>query len=257
MCNSPDGGSDSQPPCELLPWDGEHFGCVVALVRGSRLGAKRAQEVDRWCREHRVDCLYLLADARDSETARIAAQHGHRVVDVRLTFEHELEGLGGAAWHSPGPCSVRLASEDDLPALRPLAASSHHDSRFYFDGCFAEDRCDELYVKWIERALRDPGFELLVPVLEERPIGYQAIRLPGVEGGRLDLVALDPRHQGRGLARHLLVSALRRLAELGADRVLTSLQARNVASLRAHERIGFVVERTEVWHHKWYGPDDA
>ena len=252
MPGSPDGEPGQPSPCELLPWDTRHFGRVIAKVRGDELDAARATRVDRWCREHGVECLYLLTDASDAETDRVAAHNGYRVVDVKLTSIHELDGLGPAPWHSPGPISVRLASADDLPALRPIAASSHRASRFYFDGGFGEDRCDKLYVAWIERALREPEFELLVAELDGQPIGYHAIRLPGVDPGRLDLVALHPAHRGNGLSEHLLCSSLRRLKKSGADVVLTSIQARNISSVRAHERIGFVAERAEVWHHKWY-----
>ena len=245
--------SGQGPPCEPLPWDSEHFGLSIAEVSGGALSEERAAAADAWCAEREVDCLYLLASADDAETARVAARHGYRVVDVRLGFRHDLDDLGDLPWHSPGPVSVREASEQDLDVLRPIARTSHRSTRFYFDGRFPAERCDELYVSWIERALADPGRELLVAEVDGEPAGYQALRRPGHEPARADLIALDPAHRGRGLGRALLLSSLRRMREQGAPSVATAMQARNVGPVRGHERAGFVLERAEIWHHKWYG----
>ncbi len=186
----------------------------------------------------------------------MAAKHEFRVVDVRLNLGHDLGGLGAEPWHSPGPLRVRLGAAEDLRTLRPLAARSHRSTRFYFDGRFPRDRCDALYERWIERALAGRDRELLVADLEGAPIGYQAITLPEGGTGRVDLIAVSPEHRARGLGRALLLSALRRLRALGAHRVVTAMQARNALAVRRHEDVGFVIELTQVWHHKWYrGPD--
>lgn len=254
--------SRPEPVCEPLPWDSEHFGLAIAEVAGGTLGEERAAAADEWCEERGIDCLYLLAAAEDAESSRVAARHGYRAVDVRLGFRHDLERLGERPWHSPGgdevrrdspgTIEVRRASEHDLEALRPLARSSHRTTRFYFDGRFAADRCDELYVRWIERAVADRGRELLVMVADGEPVGYQALRLPGPEPARLELIALDPVRRGRGLGRALLLSALRLLRDRGAPSVATATQARNVGPVRAHERVGFLLESAGVWHHKWF-----
>lgn len=243
---------ERNPAFETLAWDSEHFGLAIARVRGPRLDLELAQAAQRWCLDRGVDCLYLLADADDAETARVAARHGFRVVDVRLNLRHDLSGLGSEPWHSPGTLSVRRAEDRDLPGLARIAAASHRTTRFYFDGNFPAERCDALYVRWVERAFADPEHELLVAELEGEAVGYHALRLPGPEPARADLIAIDPRHRGRGLGAELLRSSLRLLRDLGAERVATAMQARNTGAVRGHERDGFLLESTQVWHHRWY-----
>jgi hypothetical protein len=41
-------------------------------------------------------------------------------------------------------------------------------------------------------------------------------------------------------------------ADVSALETWTILSARNVPSIRLHERVGFLTERVQVWHHKWY-----
>lgn len=249
--------ASSHAACERLDWDSEHFGLSIARLLGPTLDEAGATAADRWCEEQGIDCLFLLADSEDAETARVAARHGHRVVDVRLNLDHDLQGLGAEPWHSPGPIAVRQARAEDLEALAPIAASAHTTTRFYFDGGFPAERCDALYVRWIERAHEDPGRELLVAELDGAPIGYHALALPSAEPARADLIGLDPGHRGRGLGAALLLSSLRLLRERGADRVVTAMQARNASAVRGHERAGFVLESTQVWHHRWYGGADG
>lgn len=239
-------------PCELLPWDSAHFGLTIARVCGGRLNAAEAAAIDCWCLDEGVRCLYFLADSDHPETLRAAATCGFRVVDVRVTLAHGLEGLGEHPWAAPGPVSVREASEKDLPTLRALAARSHRSTRFYSDGGFPSERCDELYARWVERGVRDPDYTVLVPQLGQALAGYHVIRMSTGGTGHLDLIAIAEDESRRGIGGALLLSALRFLADRGAVRAVTATQSSNVASIRLHERAGFGIQRSQLWYHKWY-----
>jgi ribosomal protein S18 acetylase RimI-like enzyme len=238
-------------PCELLEWDSEHFGFPIGRVAGDTLTPERAETIDDWCLDQGIRCLYFLADADDAETARVAAGHGYRVVDIRVTVRHSMEGL------SQLPVSplvtVREADEGELGYLRLLAARSHRGSRFYFDGGFPRERCDLLYEAWVERGFRDPDRTLHVAIVDREPAGYMVFAPLGPEReGHGELGAVDERHRERGVGVALHVAMLRTLASRGAVSHLGVLSARNLAVIRLHETLGFQTERVEVWHHKWY-----
>ena len=145
------------------------------------------------------------------------------------------------------------ASEAEADYLRALAAESHRGSRFYFDGGFPVERCGALYGAWIERGLRDPERNIRVAALEGKPAGYQVVGPPAPDGTRrLELLAIDPHHHRRGIAPALLLSAMRMLESEGRAETWTILSSRNVASIRVFERLGFLTDRIDVWHHKWY-----
>jgi GNAT superfamily N-acetyltransferase len=67
-----------------------------------------------------------------------------------------------------------------------------------------------------------------------------------------ELLAVDERHRGKGVAMGMLASSLRWLAEQGALRHRGVHSARNVGPVRYHERLGFLTDEVESWFHKWF-----
>lgn len=242
-----------RPPCEVLEWDSGLFGFRVARVLGANLDREAAARVDDWSRANEVRCLYFLADQEDDETFRVAAESGFRVVDLRITIRRSLEGVADLPFEGPDGMDVDEATEAEVGYLRALAAESHRGTRFYFDGGFPVERSAALYEAWIERGFRDPERNIRVAALDGKPAGYQVVGPPAADGTRrLELLAIDPHHRGRGIAPALVLSAMRLLESEGKAKTWTILSSRNVASIRLHERLGFLTDRIEVWHHKWY-----
>jgi len=241
-------------PCELLDWDSRHFGFPIARVAGYALDAERARAIDEWCGDRGVRCAYLLADAEDDETARIAEQHNYRRVDERVTVRRSMEGVEKLALGGPEEMEIREATERELDSLRDLASRSHEGSRFYVDPGFPRERSDALYAAWVERGLRHPDHGLLVAMLGAEPAGYMVYSRRIFDGeGRGELGAVDERHRGQGIGRALHVAMLRRLRRRGAVTHRGILSGSNGPILRLHDRLGFWRDATEVWHHKWFG----
>jgi ribosomal protein S18 acetylase RimI-like enzyme len=236
-------------PCELREWDSDFFGFPIARVREPALDPETAGAIDDWCAEHGVRCLYLLLDGDDPDSARIAAEHDFRRVDVRLTLRHDLEGVPEADPDVP----VRDAEERDVPALAKLAAESHRDSRFYHDVGFPRERCDSLYATWVAEAVPDPGRWVFVREVEGEAVGYQVVTPPGEDGiARMEILAVHGSHQREGIGRNLLFAGLRRPRSEGAVAVETATQERNRVSVDTHLALGFKCTKREAWHHRWF-----
>jgi dTDP-4-amino-4,6-dideoxy-D-galactose acyltransferase len=238
-------------------------------VRDGRLSRESLARIERWVAREQVECLYLLADAADFETAPLAEAAGFRLVDVRVTLERRT----GAAWHGeagPGaggerrePAAdpsllVRPAVPADLPELRRIAAASHRDSRFYHDPHFGRARCDELYATWIEKCCADPAGAVLVAELKDKPCGYITLDVAaGGEGriageGRIGLFAVGEAAQGRGVGGLLIAAAFDWFAGRGAGTVSVVTQGRNVRAQRIYQRFGMLTRSLELWYHRWW-----
>jgi dTDP-4-amino-4,6-dideoxy-D-galactose acyltransferase len=281
------GGEPERDVGELLAWDTRFFGHRIGRLRARRLDGELLEKARRWCRSEAIDCLYFLADAADAATAPLAEADGFRLVDLRITLEGGVEavlepprepqppaGAGSDPAASLPAAEVRSACERDIPALRRIAAASHHDSRFYGDPHFARQRCDELYATWIENSCRaGQATAVLVADLGQGPAGYITCQLVDfdhsqegdgrkVDGGsrghgQIGLFAVAGEAQGRGVGGLLIASARHWFAAHGVWRLSVVTQGRNIRAQRIYQRHGLLTRSVELWYHKWFRRGEA
>lgn len=237
-------------PCEYLTWDSEFFKLRIARVIGNRLTPERSLAVFAWSRQHQIDCLYFLADCEDSGTVAEAARRGFLLTDIRVQFEMPLVP-DSTPVDDAGP-RVRPFQPGDLDSLRAMAANSHRDTRFYFDGNFLREQCDELYATWIQRSTEDFADAVFVAEHGGKPAGYISCHLKG-EDGSIGLIAVHSNAHGQGLGFALVRAALAYFRAHGMRRALVVTQGRNIASQRLYQRAGFRTESVGLWYHVWPG----
>ena len=234
-------------PCEFLPWDTEFFRSRVGRVNANRLTVAGMRAALDWCKKNRIDGLCFLADSADSQTIRIAERNRFALVDIRVTLECLVQSDSG---REDG--RIRLYHPDDLPALREIAEGAHHDSRFYSDYNFRRELCDEFYRTWITRDCE--GYAQAVFVAEDggEPAGYISCYLGENRIGRIGLIGVAQRSQGKGLGTALIERALHWFAQQRIVVVSVVTQGRNVQAQRLYQRAGFVTANVQFWYHRWF-----
>jgi len=237
--------------CRFLEWDSRFFGINVGRVNAARLAKEQMSGLLEWCRGQRIDCLYLLADPEHQETAQLAADHSFELVDIRLTLEHP--SVDASRAKSPSlPGGIRRFQASDLPALREMAGRLYEDTRFFFDRRFPRERSEELYRIWTQRSCENPQMQVLVAE-SERVEGYLSISRGDNNGvGQIELIAVEPSAQGRGVGRALVTAALNEFANQRMTRARVVTQGRNVRAQRLYQRCGFVTESLQLWYHLWF-----
>jgi dTDP-4-amino-4,6-dideoxy-D-galactose acyltransferase len=238
--------------CRILEWDSEFFGLRIASLGPVALTENGLTRVVEWCRTQRVECLYVLSDSNDANGIRLLEDAGARVVDVRMTFDRAMSGS-----IAPPARPARASREDDIPALRELAAISHTNSRFWSDERFPRARCAELYATWIEKSCRGWADRVFVAEAENKPAGYISCHLRDERRGEIGIVAVAPFAQGRGLGGALLDTGLAWFAAQRCDQVTVVTQGRNAAAQRLYQSRGFLTASVRVWHHLWFTPDET
>lgn len=235
--------------CRPRPWDTDFFGRRVAELTHRRLTPALVEQGLALADDMEADCVYYLADCHHPLSVQLAERHGFHFVDIRLTFEHDLQGL--AAPHAADGVRVRTVRREDVPTLKRIAGASYHLSRYYFDQNFPRERCTAFYTEWIGKSCNGYVDAVLVADVDDRPAGYITCRMDG-ERGAVELVGIDADARGRGVGRSLVGHALAWFQQHGARRVEVVTQGRNYAAQRLYQRAGFVTLRTELWYHKWF-----
>jgi dTDP-4-amino-4,6-dideoxy-D-galactose acyltransferase len=242
---------DSPAVCDCLEWDSQFFGRRIARVAAARLTKELIAEIDGWCAVHKVECLYFLADSSDQATVRLAHDNTFRLVDIRLTLNFQI-GAFDENRTDHFPVAVRDAIESDIPALRELAGSGHRDSRFYYDGNFSIQKCDELYETWIEKSCRGWAQKVIVADRGHGAEGYLTCHLIDSEGGQIGLVGIAKQARGLGIGGCLVRQAVHWFAQKGVENVSIVTQGRNVSAQRLYQKCGFATRSVELWFHKWF-----
>ncbi len=239
--------TSSPPTLRVLDWDSLFFGRRIATIVGAPRDADDLTAVIAAANAQGVECVYLLSDLEDLAAIRAIESAGARLVDVRMTFERGLAALG-----QPGAREgIRTAEPVDVPALRALAATSHGSSRFYADGRFPRDLCDEMFATWIERSCGGWADTVQVADADGRVSGYTTGHVRENGRGEIGLVAVDSRAQGQGLGAKLVTATLHVLRDRGATNVTVVTQGRNIAAQRLYQAQGFRTQRVQTWHHLW------
>jgi len=201
--------------CTYLDWDSEFFGHRIARANPTRLDHLSMNELMSWCSENRIECVYLLAEPDDPQTLHLAETNEFLLADVRLSFEQAVD-------QSPPPLTggvLRLASEEDLDALRAVARTVHRDTRFYFDQHFDRAKCDRLYETWIEKSLRGYAQAVFVAEADGKPVAYVTCHLRGDEA-QIGLLGVADGYRGASLGSTLVRQFLIWAAQESAKRAV-------------------------------------
>jgi dTDP-4-amino-4,6-dideoxy-D-galactose acyltransferase len=243
------------PPCELLSWDTDFFGCRLARVRSNTLQPEVMAAIDDWCWSNQIRGLYFLSSADDPATIRIVEQHGFGLVDIRVTLARGLtnSGLPIDSFTVFG-IHIRPVRPNDLPGLQAMARTGHQDTRFFSDRHFSRQRAEDLYSTWIYLETQGRAQVVFVAAgTNDQPIGYASCHLdaPGRKG-QIGLVGVATEARGQGVGKCLVQAALDWFRNQGAQEVSVVTQGKNLAAQRLYQKCGFLSRNLELWYHKWY-----
>lgn len=238
--------------CQLLPWDTEFFGFRVARLYGNVLTPQIAQQADEFCQQAKVRCLYFLATVEDPTTTHVAEDHHFHYADTRITFEHKLPFKGHMPDNSPG-VALRLAQMGDIPVLTKIAHDSYVASRFYYDPNFSRRASGHLYETWIKVSCEGYAQAVWIAEAEGEAVGYITCHVDQApHRGRIGLVGVGGKAQGRGIGKLLVWRSLAWFSEQGLPVATVVTQGRNIHAQRLYQRCGFITQGIQLWYHKWY-----
>lgn len=96
----------------------------------------------------------------------------------------------------------------------------------------------------VESVCRTEGNRVWVAVEEGRPVGFIAVVLhdqDGLQSGEIDMVAVDPESQSRGIGLMLVVLATEEISKLGIPlaEIATGGDPGHAAARRVYEKAGY------------------
>jgi ribosomal protein S18 acetylase RimI-like enzyme len=193
-------------------------------------------------REHRTTraagLYWAKIDTRQVAAATAFTRAGFSVVTVDLV----LAAAATIAAPTTAGIAVRLARPGDRETLLDIAGSAFRWNRFHLDPLIPRVVADRVKREWLASHLDGArGDEVLVAVGGDQVLGFLAAasaRLAGRPARAIDLVAVRPGAEGRGIGRSLTAAFLEG-SRGRAEHVMVGTQAANHAAMRLYEGLGF------------------
>lgn len=214
---------------ESLEWESAFFARPSAIVR-LRDNAPALQDADfsAW---QRVQAK-IPADRADLLDA--LQQHGFRLV------EGEVDLSVTVALHaSPG---AEIATEQDIPTLRKMAALAFAQSRFRAPW-YAPDDSGRFYAQWIENAVKGTFDHVCLVFRTDggQIQGFVSLRRLNEHEARIGLLA------GRGMGEKLMQAALHWAEQQQVSTLRVATQMGNTAALKRYIASGASIDATAYW----------
>lgn len=179
----------------------------------------------------------------DVAAVETLVQAGFNVTDVGVTLAHD--GRIVDALTADG-VTVEGATGQDEAGIVDVAGRCFSYSRFHADRRIGTERADTIKREWVRNSCRGRAAIVYVARRAGDVAGFLAVmKRDGQSGSEaaIDLIGVDPEHQGQGVGRSLSLRFVREWRGR-ADRLLVGTQAANIPALRLYESLGFRVCET-------------
>ncbi|MFJ3825002.1 GNAT family N-acetyltransferase [Streptomyces nodosus] len=150
---------------------------------------------------------------------------------------------------SLAPFAIRPQQADDIEAVVAFSLRAWQPV-FESMGRVLGPRLNPLvYPDWaagqaraVEEVCRDEGLKVWVAEIEAQPVGFVAVAFHGdPRSAEIDMIAVDPDHQCRGVGSALLAFALDRISAAGVHlaHIATGGDPGHAAARHTYEKAGF------------------
>jgi dTDP-4-amino-4,6-dideoxy-D-galactose acyltransferase len=139
--------------------------------------------------------------------------------------------------------TVRIATRQDISALKKISTSLFIESRFYSDPFFSKAMADRLYRAWIENSVKGQAADM---VLYVPGTGFITCRKSRGKKGEIVLMGVKKNLRGKGYGAALLGEALQWFVGQKVKTVTVRTQLKNIRALNFYIKAGFLPKEYDV-----------
>jgi ribosomal protein S18 acetylase RimI-like enzyme len=145
------------------------------------------------------------------------------------------------------PSEIRKANAEDEAALRNLAGRAFSFDRFHKDPTINSELANQIKSEWVANALHGRSESVFVYEIDKKVVGFNACLLSD-NIASIDLIAVDPKFQGRGIGKQLVIASQKYYSNF-AETMVVGTQSSNIKSVNFYHKLGFSVSKSEFTLH--------
>lgn len=169
---------------------------------------------------------------------------GFREIETLVQLQRRLtrEDAGNA------PGDTRFSTPEDAATCAAIASAAFSADRYHADPMIAEHIAARIKAAWARNEVCGRADRTFVCERNGKVAGFNGCLLTdGVM--TIDLIAVSPEHQGKGIGKALLMAAFAHYAPL-AQRTIIATQSTNLGALELYRKLGYVeYSRMKTFHY--------
>jgi dTDP-4-amino-4,6-dideoxy-D-galactose acyltransferase len=219
-------------------FDSEALGISVAKINIGNIQSLNSlpgaiDTVKKEISENRVNYAICKINSKNIQAVQVLERSGFILIDGSIDLEADLSKLA----KSNVSQSVE-ATYDDFEQIKQLTKGLFFLSRIANENLIPVEKKENFYNRWIENFFNKEISGCILILRKGRDLaGYIAIE----KSGRISLLGVNPKFQGKGIAKELVSCAMNRFREWKNNKVLVSTQLGNIPALRAYQGSGFKI----------------
>lgn len=221
---------------EKLEWDSEFFGKQVFSLKSSseQLIAKAIESLPN------DSLLYIFSDKELNK-------YKDFLVDKKVTFNVSLSDI--EVFPFPSDCILNSVKPFLKSDLELLAIESSVFSRFRVDPKIDNIKADDLYRKWINKAISDVStFEIIGVEINAKLAGMNMIK-QSTDCHQIELIAVSNEHHRKGIGNKLINACFANALKSKVSKVSVITQLDNVKACGLYESKGFKISNIKYIYH--------
>jgi dTDP-4-amino-4,6-dideoxy-D-galactose acyltransferase len=236
---------------QLLSWDSDFFGFIVARIMPYRLTVSELKSMLDSLKNENVSLVYWASDPEDQESQEGARRLGGFLADRKVTYAIDLE-LGPQDLLVAAASRIEEYAEPTTTAdLEHLAIQSGLFSRYNVDPRISKEQFERLYRHWIRKSVNRTLADTVFVAREgQRIVGMVTVVIKHGQGA-IGLISVDERVRRKNIGVNLVRTAQRWAIESGCRHVQVVTQGDNIAGCRMYEKCGFHIKKIEYFYHFW------
>ncbi len=234
-----------------LDWDSQFFGYKVGriLLEQSDLTSKTLIQLRHISRDFRLIYVQVLPGG---DTRNLLEKFGCIYVGDKIDHVLDISKKPIKPYDSGSKSTLQYGEITDRSELHKLALLSGIHSRYNIDPNFTNDEYNRLYICWIEKSLAEAQkVPICLMKIGDQVVGFVSFSAIDIHSINIDLIAVEPKHRGQGIAEDMLNTVIHHAKEQGYKEIRISTQSANIPALSLYKKVGFVISSRLSVYHLW------
>ena len=236
---------------EILKWDSDFFGFIVARLAPHRLTADELERTLALLKKQKVSLVYWACDPLDKDSQQAAKLFGGFLADRKITYEIDLQNVTNANFRQDSETIEEYIEPVLDSQLEALALKSGIFSRFKVDPKFSKEQYERLYTLWVRNSVNNTMADIVFVAKYRGNIVGMVTARKKQDYGQIGLISVDESMRGKNLGMSLVSKALEWSILQGCKVAQVVTQADNVAACKLYDKCGYHIKKTEHFYHFW------